>query len=103
MDQYFYLISGKLELPIANGRMLANHFVESLGALEASLKNKKDAVLVGERLIKSSDPKHLLQKGYSITRNKAGVVIRRPDQVVTGEEIVVELGGGKIKGEVLEN
>jgi len=103
LDQYFYLISSKLELPIANGRMLVSRFVQSLSALGASLKNKKEAVLFGERLIKSSDPKHLLKKGYSITRNKAGVVIRRPDQVVSGEEIVVELEGGKIKGEVLEN
>lgn len=68
--------------------------------LDANVKTRKDNVLFAERLLKNSNPRNLLAKGYSITRNKAGVIVRRLAQVEIEEEIMVELGEGKIMSKV---
>ena len=41
------------------------------------------------------DPARLLSRGYSIVRGERGI-IRRAEDVAIGEEIVVELGNGKL-------
>jgi len=48
----------------------------------------------------SLDPQAVLARGYSITRNSAGVVLRDASQARDGERILTTLGRGALQSEV---
>ena len=52
-------------------------------------------------LFKNIDPKRLLKHGFSITRDEAGRIITRANQVDKGAKIMVELAEGELHGEVI--
>ncbi|MEK7680836.1 MAG: exodeoxyribonuclease VII large subunit [Patescibacteria group bacterium] len=101
VEQAFYLISGKLEAPISKGRMLIQSFFNVFSLLKNTVKQKIDFVNFAQRLLVNSNPRQVLRRGYSITRDKGGKIVRKVGQVVAGDEIVVELGEGALIGEVL--
>jgi exodeoxyribonuclease VII large subunit len=68
--------------------------------LKAEVRSVKDALGSAEILFKNVDPKRLLQRGFSITRNKDGEIVKKSEQVRKGEEIVVELYNGNISAQV---
>ena len=102
VEQAFYLISGKLETSILRGRMLLRNFTNIFAKLENNIKQKIGDVRFAQRLLLNSNPRQVLHRGYSITRDKNGKVVRRAGQVETGEQIMVELGEGSFVGEVLK-
>ena len=46
------------------------------------------------------DPRRVLERGYSITRDADGRVVRTTDTVVAGASIETELAGGRITSRV---
>src|SRR5205085_8587393 len=49
-----------------------------------------------ERAVRALDPRRVLERGYSITRDANGWVVRSPTAVAPGDEIVTELASGRI-------
>ncbi|MEM7583376.1 MAG: exodeoxyribonuclease VII large subunit [Acidobacteriota bacterium] len=59
------------------------------------------AVLDGiSRLCAELAPEKVLERGFSMTRNGAGAIIREPSQVRSGESITTTLAGGSIESRV---
>jgi len=68
----------------------------------ASLREKK-AVLEGwQRLCGQLSPERTLERGFSVTRNSKGSLLRHPKQVVAGERITSRLAGGELVSQVEE-
>ncbi len=65
--------------------------------LEMRLGRLRDFVRSSEMLFKNIDPKSVLKRGYSITRDEAGQVIKRANQVDKGAKLVIELAAGKLE------
>jgi len=83
------------------GRNILNQFEQLGDFLNQEISNRRSYLLAAERLFKNVDPKRVLKRGFSITRNIKGQILRRANQVGVGDKIVVELWEGKIKGEVI--
>ena len=52
--------------------------------------------LLREKLV-SLDPKAVLQRGYAVVRNDAGVIVRDAGELKVGEELLVQLGEGEVR------
>jgi exonuclease VII large subunit len=59
-------------------------------------------LLHAEVLFKNVDPKRLLKRGFSITRNKDGEIVKNVRQVGEREKIMIELSEGVIGAEVVK-
>ncbi|MCX6703465.1 MAG: exodeoxyribonuclease VII large subunit [Candidatus Zambryskibacteria bacterium] len=60
------------------------------------LEKKKDVLGQFEKLLTGLNPERQLRLGWSITKNKAGVVVRSVSQVKSGEELEVSLADGSL-------
>lgn len=60
------------------------------------LEKKKDTLVQFEKLLTGLNPERQLRLGWSITKNKAGVVVRSVGQVKSGEELEVSLADGSL-------
>lgn len=68
----------------------------------ASLREKR-AVLEGwQRLCGQLSPERTLERGFSVTRDSKGNLLRHPTQVVAGERITSHLAGGELVSQVEE-
>jgi exodeoxyribonuclease VII large subunit len=54
------------------------------------------------RLSSELAPERLLERGYSITRDESGKILKQPRQVRPGEAILTELAGGVLRSRVEE-
>lgn len=62
---------------------------------------ERSAVLDGwRRLCLGLDPQRALERGYSVTRKTTGELIRKPEQVRSGDAIVTRLVGGLLPSRV---
>lgn len=52
------------------------------------------------RLCQEVAPERLLERGYSITRNAEGTLLRSPDQVRSGEQLTTRTAGGLVRSRV---
>ena len=50
--------------------------------------------------MRALDPRRVLERGYSITRDADGRVLRSADAVVAGELVETELAGGRVTSRV---
>lgn len=66
------------------------------------LSRIKSDLIQKERLLKSFDPRAVLKRGYSITMNEAGKVIRSSAQVDIGEDVKTSVYEGAFKSSVVE-
>ncbi|MFB2833957.1 exodeoxyribonuclease VII large subunit [Floridanema evergladense] len=48
------------------------------------------------------DPKSVLQRGYAVVRNQAECIVKSGEGLQVGEELLIQLGKGKVKVEVRE-
>jgi exodeoxyribonuclease VII large subunit len=53
-----------------------------------------------EAVVRALDPRRVLERGYSITRDADGRVVRTTDAVETGVQIDTEIAGGRISSRV---
>jgi exodeoxyribonuclease VII large subunit len=74
-----------------------------LVALARGRLREARAVVAGiDRLAVQLVPARTLGRGYSITRDAAGRLLKRPDQVAPGDRIATELAGGRLASRVEE-
>ncbi len=55
-----------------------------------------------ERILKTLDPRAMLRRGYAVVRNRAGELVRRPEDVDLKDRLTVQLHGGGLSVEVLD-
>ncbi len=60
------------------------------------LEKKKDMLVQFEKLLTGLNPERQLRLGWSITKNKKGVVVRSVSQVKSGEDLEVSLADGSL-------
>jgi len=48
------------------------------------------------------DPKAVLQRGYAVVRQENGAIARSSGELAVGEKLIVQLGQGEIKVEIME-
>ncbi len=66
------------------------------------LDKRKNNISNFERNLRALDPRAVLNRGYSITRNSQGQIVKTSNQVAPGEIILTELAGQqKFASEVL--
>ena len=56
-----------------------------------------------ERLCVQLAPERTLERGFSLTRNAAGQLLRDPAQVAAGERITTRVAGGTLTSRVEES
>jgi exodeoxyribonuclease VII large subunit len=77
--------------------------VERIVARAQSRLREQRATLEGwRRLCRQLAPERTLERGFSVTRDSAGRVLRDPAGVSVGERIVSELAGGRLASRVEE-
>ena len=93
--------SGPRSLAVA--RRTTGLLAERIAAqAEATLREKR-AVLEGwQRLCRQLSPERTLERGFSVTRDSKGNLLRHPRQVVVGERITSRLAGGDLVSQVEE-
>jgi len=101
VEQGLYLLSSRLEAPLRSASMLIDRFHSVPSRMLSAVALRKQFVSGAERLFANVNPKRVLARGYSITRNIKGKILKTATEVVSGEEIVVELSKGNIKGKVI--
>jgi exodeoxyribonuclease VII large subunit len=72
---------------------LVHRAPRALGELERSI----GAV---DARVRSLDPDRALARGWSITRGPDGAVVRHPDQVGPGDELITQVAGGRLRSTV---
>jgi exodeoxyribonuclease VII large subunit len=82
-------------------RNLFEMFKHSGSFLSKKLIQYQEFIKSTEVLFKNVDPQQILHRGFSITRDEKGRIIRSQNQVDKGEKIMVELAKGIIRGEVI--
>lgn len=97
----FYRMQSRLEAPLVRVRQTITSFQQCGTTLDRQLSKYKDFVVGAERLFKNVDPRQVLKRGYSLTRNSNGAIVRSSEDLDLGEKIVVELGRGTVTGEVI--
>ncbi|MBF0532287.1 MAG: exodeoxyribonuclease VII large subunit [Candidatus Omnitrophica bacterium] len=68
--------------------------------LERRLAKAKQALTHYEKLVQIAHPKHILQRGFSITRGENGQLIRRTKDIHAGKTIVTEVLDGEFTSRV---
>jgi exodeoxyribonuclease VII large subunit len=68
----------------------------------ASLREKRAVVEGWQRLCRQLSPERTLERGFSVTRDSKGNLLRNPRQVVAGERITSHLAGGDLVSHVEE-
>lgn len=70
---------------------------ERLGGLATGGLSRAGQELARQRALAGAlDPRRQLERGWSLTRTSAGVVLRDPSQVEEGDELVTTLAGGTV-------
>jgi exodeoxyribonuclease VII large subunit len=55
-----------------------------------------------EARVRALDPRRVLERGYTITRDEDGRLVRSPDAVAAGDRLVTETGAGEVHSRVEE-
>lgn len=77
-----------------------NNFIRTM---KMYVKNKKEKIAHYAQLLETLSPLKILQRGFSITKNKkTGKIILHVDDVVAGESIVTRVSDGEIESMIRE-
>jgi exodeoxyribonuclease VII large subunit len=100
---------------VAKGTTLARSAVRSLGASEEMLASRSERlaplpdrrlkvedlrVAQWRRLLGAYDYQHQLERGYSVTRDAAGNVVRSASELEPGAVLLTRLADGEVSSEV---
>ncbi len=75
-------------------RRNSDRFVEKMGGV---LALRKRSIEGNERMLAQVNPSHILKRGYAITRNEQGEVIKDAATLKTGDSITIQFGKGRSK------
>ncbi len=80
------------------------HLGERIAAAARGRMREAAATLQGlERLRLQLSPERTLERGFSLTRDAFGRIIRKPEQVRSGDLIATRVAGGGFKSRVEES
>ena len=92
----------RLRLAAAAARV--EEHARALGRLGRSVLREAAATLQGlERLCLQLAPERTLERGFSLTRDAAGRLVRQPEQVKPGDLIATRVAGGGFRSRVEES
>ena len=69
----------------------------------ALLAAAESRLVLAEARLASSDPVRMLDRGWSITRTSDGRLVRGPEEVEVGDELITTLAGGELASAVTES
>jgi exodeoxyribonuclease VII large subunit len=75
------------------GARLTHRAPRAVGELDRSLRAL-------EARVRTLDPERTLARGWSITRGPDGSVVRHPDEVAPGDELITQVAGGAVRSTV---
>lgn len=96
LEQIVNFMSSQFDNRTESIRRKIEEFYRLPEKLKTEARCVRDVVLHTEVLFKNVDPKRILKRGFSITRNLKGEIIKNSKQVGSGEEVVVELSKGRL-------
>lgn len=70
---------------------------------EARLREKRAVIEGWQRLCRQLSPERTLERGFSVTRDAKGKLLRQPGQAVAGERITSQLARGMLASRVEES
>jgi len=89
------------ELALADRRVaLAPRERELVSHAQHHLERAELRLGRSEAVVRALDPRRVLERGYSITRDADGRVLRAADEVVSGAVVETELAGGRLTSRV---
>jgi exodeoxyribonuclease VII large subunit len=86
----------------ANGTRLAVLGQRQEAAIKRVVGRKEEGIKVGMASLDALSPLSVLGRGFSITENERGDILRDVKQVKKGDQLKIRLANGKLKTEVLE-
>jgi len=86
----------------ANGTRLAVLGQRQSAAIKRVIGRKEEGIKVGMASLDALSPLSVLGRGFSITENERGDILRDAKQVKKGDQLKIRLANGKLKTEVLE-
>lgn len=88
---------------LSAGRHASDRLAERIAVQAAASLREKSAVVEGwQRLFRQLSPERTLERGFSVTRDSKGDLLRQPEQVAVGERITSQLAGGVLVSQVEE-
>jgi exodeoxyribonuclease VII large subunit len=72
----------------------------AVAAARGHLRESRATLQGMERLCAQLAPERTLERGFSLTRDAAGTVLRHPDQVAAGDLITTQIAGGTLESRV---
>lgn len=69
-------------------------------AMHARLEKSRTAIKHDEEQLQHLNPMAVLERGYSVVRNEAGIVIRDADQTITGEKLHLQFASGSADAQI---
>ncbi len=69
-------------------------------AMHTRLEQSRMAIRHDEEQLRHLNPMSVLERGYSVVRNEAGVVIRDADQTITGEKLHLQFASGSADAQI---
>lgn len=117
LAQKHRLATKRNQLALVDNRLQARSPAERLTRLQQTLDNHRrrlrertqlklskarDQLAHSAALLESLSPLAILQRGYAVIQTPQGRVVRRADQVRTGDTIHARLGKGELRAEVRE-
>ena len=76
------------------------YILNGLKNKEVLVINEKKLIVVKTSTLQALDPKNNLRKGFSITRNENGQLIKSIDDLESGDHIFTEIFDGEIKSSI---
>jgi len=106
-SQRFRAIEKQFHLQCRSALRQENEYIQQvqgqIGSLAlAAIQREKDILPLKGRLLRSFDPTTPLKRGYSISRDLSGKIIRKPGDAPPGDRILVQLAQGEIQAKVYE-
>lgn len=90
-EQWLAFLTARLEAPFGAAKLLVDRFARQHDRLLAEVGERQAFVKATEVLLNNVNPKQVLKRGYSITRNAQGAIVKAGREVDNEERIMIEL------------
>ncbi len=96
VDSMIRSMAEHVRAPIARMEMNAVRINHAREMIRQQIEQVRARLAGSEKLIQEMHPERLLQRGYTITRDQSGAIVRSADAVASGDELSIQLADGKI-------
>lgn len=99
IESYIKLTLGRIDI---NNSNINQSYFKIYTCFNSKIENSKRDLVYYERLLKSNDYKNILKRGYSISRDKNGNILKSIKGIKSNDVLTSELYDGKIESEVIK-